>query len=47
MSKTAEMHEGQAAFNRFRKAMKTIVAVPKSAVSEPKKTIIRKKKPAR
>ena len=31
-SKSHEMHEGQEAFNRFRKAMKTITSVPKSAV---------------
>ncbi|HXG89895.1 MAG TPA: hypothetical protein VNJ02_16325 [Vicinamibacterales bacterium] len=28
----AEMNEGQAAFDRFRKAVKTIATVPKSAV---------------
>jgi hypothetical protein len=31
-AKDAEMHEGQEAFDRFRKAMKTISSVPKSAV---------------
>ena len=31
-SSTAEMHEGPDAFDRFRRAMKTIVRVPKSAV---------------
>jgi hypothetical protein len=29
---SAEMHEGADAFDRFRKAMKTIIGVPKSAV---------------
>jgi hypothetical protein len=29
----SEMNEGQAAFNRFRKAVKAIVSVPKSVVT--------------
>ena len=40
-----EMVEGPAAFDRFRKAMKTIVSVRKSDVLEPPKPT-RKKKPA-
>ena len=31
-SSSAEMHEGPDAFDRFRRAMQTIVRVPKSAV---------------
>jgi len=44
-SSSAEMHEGPAAFERFRKAMKTIMSVPKSAVAtEPAKRPATKKK---
>lgn len=32
-----EMHEGTDAFDRFRKAMKTIVTVPKSVVTQDRK----------
>ena len=42
---THEMNEGPAAFDRFRKAMKTIVSVKKSDVIDPPKSH-RKKKPA-
>jgi hypothetical protein len=41
-----EMDEGPAAFDRFRKAMKTIVSVRKSdVVAAMPKTRLRKKKP--
>ena len=42
----AEMHEGQGAFDRFRKALKSIVAVPKSAVTDARKKTTPKKKRA-
>jgi hypothetical protein len=40
----AELEEGPAAFDRFRKAMKTIVSVKKTDVIDPPKPT-RKKKP--
>jgi hypothetical protein len=42
-SQTAEIHEGADAFERFRRAIKTIIAVPKSGLP-PRPT--RKKKKA-
>jgi len=48
VSSKPEMHEGEAAFDRFRKAMRTIVTVPKTAVtSERKKTAAKKKRAAK
>jgi hypothetical protein len=44
MKSHAEIEEGPAAFERFRKAMKTIVGVRKSDVIDPPKPS-RKKKP--
>lgn len=41
-----EMEDGPAAFERFRKAMKIIISVPKSAVVEREKGRTKKKKPA-
>lgn len=41
---SAEMHEGPEAFERFRKAMKTIIDVPKSAVVKSQKKTLTKKK---
>jgi hypothetical protein len=41
----AEMHEGPAAFDRFKKAMRTIVSVPKAAVvPAPKKASAKRKR---
>ena len=45
-SHAAEMHEGPDAFNRFRKAMKTIMSVKKSDVIDQPKPRSKKKKPA-
>ena len=39
-----DMHEGQAAFDRFRKAVKTIVSVPKSVVTQDRKKAATKRK---
>ncbi len=42
----ADMHEGQDAFDRFRKALKTVVSVPKSALPpRPSRTKKRTAKP--
>lgn len=46
MKAQIEMEEGQAAFDRFRKAMKTIVSVPKAAVMNRPKARTKKKKAA-
>ena len=48
MKPPAEMHEGPEAYERFRKAMKTILSVPKSALppSPYKQHVVKKKKPA-
>ena len=43
-SSHAEMHEGQDALDRFRKAIKAIVSVPKSALPDRKKSPTKKKK---
>jgi len=44
---THEMDEGPEAFDRFRKAMKTTISVPKStAISDRPKARTKKKKPA-
>lgn len=40
-----ELYEGAAAFERFRKAVKTIMSVPKTAVIERPKTAVKKKPP--
>jgi hypothetical protein len=40
------MHEGPAAFDRFRKAIKTIVSIPKSTVIPTRKKAATKKKRA-
>ena len=45
-SSSSDMHEGPEAFDRFRKAMKTIIAVPKSAITDRQKTRAKKKRPA-
>jgi hypothetical protein len=42
----AEMHEGQDAFDRFRKAVKAVMSVPKSAVVPDRKKAPAKKKKA-
>ena len=39
-----EMHEGQTAFERFRKAIKAIISVPKSAVVPARKKSPKKKR---
>jgi hypothetical protein len=39
-----EMHDGPEALNRFRKALKAIVSVPKSAVVAARKKAPKKKK---
>jgi hypothetical protein len=41
-----EMTEGPEAFERFRKAMTTIVAVPKTVVVEREKARTKRKRPA-
>jgi hypothetical protein len=43
----SEMHEGRQAFDRFRKAVKTIVNVPKNAVVPAKKVAAKKKRAAK
>lgn len=45
MKRTAEVDEGSAAFERFRRAVKAVIAVPKSAV--PPRTHRAKKKAAK
>ena len=40
----SDMHEGAAAFERFRKAVKTIVTVPKSVVTRDRKKAATKRK---
>lgn len=36
--KTKEITEGPEAFNRFKAALKTVLSVPKSAITNPAKT---------
>jgi hypothetical protein len=43
----AEMYEGPDAFDRFKKAMRTIVSVPKAAVVPPKKAPAKRKRAAK
>ena len=43
-SSHAEMHEGPDAFDRFKKAMRTIVSVPKAAVIPAKKVPAKSKR---
>jgi hypothetical protein len=45
MKPAAELHEGAEAFNRFRKAVKTVLSIPKSAL--PPKPHRAKKKTAK
>lgn len=42
-----EIQEGPDAFDRFRKAMKTIVSVPKAAVSQARTKPTKRKKAAK
>ena len=44
--RTAEMTEGPDAFERFRKAMTSIVSVPKTVVLEGEKARTKRKRPA-
>ncbi|MCX7015412.1 MAG: hypothetical protein NTW86_23140 [Candidatus Sumerlaeota bacterium] len=46
MKSGTEMTEGREAFDRFRKAMTTIVAVPKTVVVEREKARTKRKRPA-
>ena len=41
------MHEGPDAFDRFKKAMRTIVSVPKAGVVTPKKAPAKRKRAAK
>jgi hypothetical protein len=43
---TAELYEGPEAFERFRRAMTTIVSVPKTVVVEREKARTKRERPA-